>query len=290
MRPTLESIALDIDGITIAGIRQRDNNATHQQRMLCVHGWLDNANSFVPLMPYLPAFDLVAIDLPGHGYSDPLPGGYNFHELYYSLHRVIEALEWPSCHVTGHSLGGGIAPLLAVANPPVVQSLSLIEASGPLSESADLLPKRMVKAFADRLNSKRFSSRLFEQKQEAVDSRLRAAKMHTASAKLIVDRQLRKTEAGYRWRFDPRWRCASSQYQTEEQVQAVLQAVDCPALTILADDGFLIHREGTDARLACFKSHETITLPGHHHLHMDTPEPVAAAINRFLQTTPDLGG
>jgi hypothetical protein len=31
-------------------------------------------------------------------------------------------------------------------------------------------------------------------------------------------------------------------------------------------------------------------LPGHHHLHMDTPEPVAAAINRFLDAMPALGG
>lgn len=290
MRPTIESIALDVDGTTITGIRQRDGNAIDQPRMLCVHGWLDNANSFVPMMPYLPAFDLVAIDLPGHGYSEPLPGSYNFHELSYVLYRIVEALQWPSCHVVGHSLGGGIAPLLAVAHPPSVQSLTLIEASGPLSESADLLPKRMVKAFNDRLDPKRIQSRLFKEKQEAVDSRLRATKMHTASAKLIIDRQLQKTEEGYRWRFDPRWRYASPQYQTEEQVRAVLQAVTCPALTVLADEGYLVHRDVTDARLACFESHESITLTGHHHLHMDTPEPVAAAINRFLQATPDLGG
>ncbi len=290
MRPKLESIALDIDGITVAGIRARDENASDLPRMLCIHGWLDNANSFVPLIPYLPAFDLVAIDLPGHGYSDPLPGGYHFHELTYFLYRVIEALQWPSCHITGHSLGGGIAPLLAVAHPPCVQSLSLIEASGPLSEPAELLPKRMVKAFNDRQNPKLMRSRIFKHKQEAVDSRLRATTMHTASAKLIIDRQLNRLDEGYSWRFDPRWRYASPQYQTEEQVHAVLNAVSCPALTILADEGFLVNREATDARLACFESHETIMLPGHHHVHMDTPEPVAAAINRFLQTTPDLGG
>lgn len=290
MRPALESVTLSIDGIEIAGIRQRDSNATDQPRMLCVHGWLDNANSFVPMMPYLPAFDLVAIDLPGNGYSDALPGGYQFHELSYLLYRIIQSLQWSDCHLTGHSLGGGLAPLLAVAHPPAVKSLTLIEASGSLSETADKLPERMVKAFKDRLNAERFESRVFDDKQSAVDSRLRAAKMHPASAKLIIDRQVQQTENGYTWRFDKRWRYASPQYQTEEQVQAVLKAVQCPTLAVLADDGYLIGRDHTHVRLDCIDQLESINLPGHHHLHMDTPEPVAAAINRFLQTTPALGG
>ena len=290
MRPQLESITLDIDGLTIAGIRQRDKTVDDQPRLLCIHGWLDNANSFVPMMPYLPAFDMVAIDLPGHGYSEPLPGGYQLHELSFVLYRIIEALQWPNCHLCGHSLGGGLTPLLAVAHPPSIQSLIQIEAIGSLSEPAELLPQRMAKSFSDRLHPARFESRQFENKQAAVDSRLKAATMYPSSARLIIDRQLHKDEQGYRWRFDPRWRVASSQYLTEEQVQAVLKAIACPVLTVIADDGFLASRDNARARLDCIEQNEVMTLPGHHHVHMDTPEPVAAAINRFLRTTPALGG
>ncbi len=290
MRPQLESITLDIDGLTIAGIRQRDKQANDQPRLLCVHGWLDNANSFVPMMPYLPAFDLVAIDLPGHGYSEPSRCGYNFHEISFLLYRIINALQWPSCHLAGHSLGGCLNPNLAVAHPPSVQSLIQIEAIGALSEPAELLPQRMARSFSDRLHPARFESRSFADKQSAVDSRLKAAKMTPASARLIIDRQLQQNEQGYQWRFDPRWRCASPQYQTEEQVQAVLKALTCPVLTVIADEGFLSGRDNTKSRLDCIEQHEMMTLPGHHHVHMDTPEPVAAAINRFLQTTPALGG
>ena len=290
MSPTLSAAELKIDDSTVAIIRQRDTRVNHQPRMLCVHGWLDNANSFAPMLPYLPAFDLVAIDLPGNGYSDAQPGGYHIHELGFLLHRIMQALKWPECHLTGHSLGGGLIPLLAVASPTSVQSLTMIEASGPLTEPVSNLPKRMAKAFNDRSNVERFNSRLFANKQEAIDSRLKAAKMEPAAAKLIIDRQVEQTAEGYRWRFDKRWRFASSMYHTEEQVQAILKAIQCPVLTILADNGFLASRDDTNARLACIETHETITLPGHHHLHMDTPEPVAAAINRFLGTTPALGG
>ncbi len=291
MRPQLESTILTVDGLNIAGIRQRDPAAKTAPRMLCIHGWLDNANSFVPMMPYLPAFDLVSIDLSGHGYSDPLPQGYSLHELCYQLTRIIEALGWSDCHLVGHSLGGSIATMLSVANPDIVQSLTLIDCSGPLSEEADQLPERMQRALQDRLHPQRFDSRPFSSKEDAVKARLKATKMHTASARLIIDRQLNGTDDdGYRWRFDPRWRYASTQYQTQAQVHAVLKAVTCKTLTIIANDGFLVNRADTHDRLACLQTHQSIRLPGHHHLHMDTPEPVAAAINRFLEALPDLGG
>ena len=64
----------------------------------------------------------------------------------------------------------------------------------------------------------------------------------------------------------------------------------CPALTILADDGIILNRPETNDRLSALRNRQSVTLPGQHHLHMDTPEPVAAAINGYLQTLPALGG
>jgi pimeloyl-ACP methyl ester carboxylesterase len=257
--------------------------------MLCVHGWLDNANSFVPIMPYLPAFDLVAVDLPGHGYSDSLPGGYSPHEMVYQMCRVAKALQWDQYHFMGHSLGACLAPLLATAQPDTVQSLTLIEGIGPLSEDATKLPERIHRSLHDRLNQQRVASRNFTNKDEAVAARQKAATMNQASARLIIDRQLCKTDSGFQWRFDPRWRLASPQYLTEEQVLAILSTVQCPVLTILAQDGYLVGKSSTNHRLDRLANGQNITLTGHHHLHMDTPEPVAANINRFLETKPDLG-
>ncbi len=290
MRPRIEAITLDVDGHAIAGIRQHDPAMSEAPKLLCIHGWLDNANSFVPLMPYLPAFDLVAIDLPGCGFSDSLEHGYALHDLCYQLTQIISALGWQQCHVLGHSLGGCMAPMLAAASPNAIQTLSLIEALGPMSEPAEKLPERMAKAMSDKLDPSKFASRLFNTKQAAIEARLRAAKMAPSSAKLIIDRQVVEDEGGYRWRFDPRWRMASSQYQTEEQVLSVLAAVQCPTLTVMADDGLLHNRHESKARLAALVNNHSVMLPGQHHLHMDTPEPVAAAINGFLQTLPALGG
>ena len=43
--------------------------------VLALHGWLDNAASFDALAPQLPETRLVALDLPGHGGSEPRPPG-----------------------------------------------------------------------------------------------------------------------------------------------------------------------------------------------------------------------
>jgi len=248
MRPTLQSIVLDVDGMSIAGIRQYLKDAQAQPRLLCLHGWLDNANSFVPMMPYLPAFDLVAVDLPGHGYSDPSNTSYLQAEVMVQVVKIMQALGWDDCHLMGHSMGGCIAPLVAVA------------------------------------------ARTFASKEEAVAVRLKAAQMEAASAKLIIDRQLIEDGDGFRWRFDPALRLTSFQYQTEAQVQTILSTITCPTLTVVANQGYLVTRHQTEDRLAKIKHHESVSLTGNHHLHMDTPEPVAAAINNFLGTRPALGG
>jgi pimeloyl-ACP methyl ester carboxylesterase len=295
MRLAFETLTLNIEGLQVAGIRHRDASLDNDVRMLCLHGWLDNAASFLPLMPYLPAIDMVAIDLPGHGYSAHAPkgisGGYSLFDYASTAHRVMDALGWQTCNLAGHSLGGCIAPIVAVGASERIPSLITIDAAGPLSEDPAGTPARIARAMQDRLSPERFSSRLFKTRDAAVDARLAATKMARTSAKLIIDRQLREAEdGGFRWRFDPALRYSSPQYFSEEQVHALLGAVTCPSLSVVADDGFLSNRDNTAERLACYKDHLTVELSGQHHLHMDTPEPVAAAINAFLGTRPALGG
>ncbi|PID60362.1 MAG: alpha/beta hydrolase [Gammaproteobacteria bacterium] len=288
-RPRFQSLELDIAGQHIAGIR-REALGSAEARILCLHGWLDNANSFLPLMPELPACDLVAIDLPGHGYSTHLHDSYSFPQMMLLARRVIAELQWEECVIMGHSLGGSVAALLAAAAPETVSALISIDSCGPLSEAASEWPARMRRALAERLEENRFASRRFATPDEAVASRLRATTMELRSAQLIIDRQLDLHDGEFHWRFDPTLRYSSWLYQSEEQVRAALAAIECPSLFIIADEGFPAQREETDGRLACVSNLRRIDLTGHHHLHMDTPEPVAAAINAFLGTTPALGG
>lgn len=288
LTPLPSTFTLDVNGLRIAGVRHtRKDNVV---RMLCLHGWLDNANSFLPMMPYLPSIDLVAIDMPGHGYSDHSSAGYSLAEYAAWTLAIMDALEWEDCHLAGHSLGGCIASMVAAGCPERIQSLLMIEASGALSEEADAFPARLQRFLKERQTPPHLTAKRFSDKEQAVQSRLNATRMDPMSARLIIDRQMKQSDDGYRWRFDPRLRTASAQYQSEAQVHAILGAITCPTLTVVADDGFLARRSETADRLAQLKHHTSVNLTGHHHAHMDTPEPVAAAVNRFLGTTPEMGG
>ena len=105
------------------------NPATHH--ILAVHGWLDNSNSFHFLGPALAAggYHVAAVDLPGHGLSDPLPHGLHYHDLEWVsvLHRVTGLLGWDRCSLVGHSLGAGNSLLYASAFPLKVETLVMLD-------------------------------------------------------------------------------------------------------------------------------------------------------------------
>lgn len=288
--PKPEPISLAVAGKTIAGIRHRVKGAEAPTKVLCLHGWLDNANSFLPLMPLLPEIDLIAIDFPGHGFSDHLDSTYSVPDTAYWVAAAIQAIGWEQCHVMGHSLGGIVAPLVAVGAPEMVESLILIESSGALTSEADEFVDRLEKSMSEQLEENKYQSRVYKSKDDAINARLRSAKMETNSARLIIDRQLAEFEDGWRWRFDPKLRISTAHRLTEQHAQEVNKRILCPVLTIIATDGYLTSREKTAHRMELIKDHRSILLAGHHHVHMDTPDPVATAVNQFLGTTPALGG
>ncbi|MBC7990158.1 MAG: alpha/beta fold hydrolase [Luteimonas sp.] len=116
----MREFAIDTPLGRIAGLRRQLAEAP---RVLALHGWLDNAASFVPLAQRLDGIDLVAIDLPGHGASAHLPAGadYSFAGTVNALLDIADALQWPRFALLGHSMGAGIGSLLAAACPQRIE-------------------------------------------------------------------------------------------------------------------------------------------------------------------------
>jgi len=270
-------LEIDLDGFKIAALRAKSGDG--RNKILCVHGWLDNANSFLPLLPKIQNADIVAIDLPGHGHSDHRDTLYSISDESHTLLALADALGWDNFILTGHSLGGCIAPFSAVAAADRISKLILIEALGPRSEPADKLPARLSKFHSDMQQPKKFQSRLFDSVDQAIDSRLRANKMSRESARLIIERQLiqidHQDKPQFQWRFDSKLRMTSPSYYTEEQVQSVLASVSCPTLCILAKQGYLADRHESKDRIDCIDNLKLVELPGFHHLHLDDAAPVA---------------
>ena len=63
---------------------------------------------------------------------------------------ALDALEWQRTLLLGHSMGGAIATLVAVAAPERIARLALIEALGPLAGESAEAGKRLRSAVAAR--------------------------------------------------------------------------------------------------------------------------------------------
>ena len=277
--------------ITLAGARGAIAALRHGDpdgpKLLCLHGWLDNAASFVPLMPLLREFDLVALDLPGHGASaHRLPGyDYVFVDWIHDVLDALDALGWARASLLGHSMGGAIATVVATSAPERVHKLALIEALGPISGKAEEAGARLKLAVAARraLDAAAKSGRVIADIETAVDARLAVSNMSRAAARLIVERNLRAVNGGYAWRSDPRLTLPGHIRTDEAFIRSWIRAIAAPTLVIAADPSpAYFTPEMRAGRLAELRDGRVQVIAGGHHLHMEQPELVAKELREFL--------
>ena len=282
---TMREFQLDIPLGAIRGLRWGEPG---QPRVLALHGWLDNAASFVPLAEHLPGIELVAPDLPGHGRSAHLPPGadYSFAGAVHDVLDIADALGWDRFALLGHSMGAGIASLVAAACPQRIERLVAIEALGALPEAPENTVSRLRDAVAAgrALPGKRL--RVFADLDAPVRARAtgRVVAVSEGAARLLVERGVRPAAGGWEWSSDPRLTLPTMVRMTEAQVRALVAGIECPTRVIYADppQPYLPEPRRSE-HAALLADGERIVLPGSHHLHMEQPEAVAAAVGGFLR-------
>jgi len=99
--------------------------------LVLLHGMRDVGRALLPVAEALSdEFYCVMPDLRGHGKSVK-PGSYAIQHFLMDLRRLHQALESPSIHLVGHSLGGHISCRYAGLYPEQIDSLVVIEGLGP---------------------------------------------------------------------------------------------------------------------------------------------------------------
>ena len=111
--------------------------------LLLVHGFTGAKEDFVEHLPALGAagWHAVAPDLRGHGSSGAPddPGSYGFEPLARDLLDLADALDWPRFVLVGHSMGGMVAQVVALAAPDRLEALVLMDTcSGPVEFDREL--------------------------------------------------------------------------------------------------------------------------------------------------------
>ena len=253
--------------------------------VLALHGWLDNAASFQRLAPLLPGLQVVALDFPGHGRSPHYAAGHPYHflDLLPAALAAADALGWGRFRLLGHSMGAGVASLLAGAFPDRVERLALLEGLGPLSCAADDSPAQLVGAVEDRRRGDGAVPRVLPDLDSAA-ARLRKAypTRSAAVARLLAERGTVRSGGGVCFAHDPRLRSRTILRMTEAHVLVFLRQIGCPTLVVRATNGWAFERAQMHARFEAVAGARLVELDGCHHVHLEQPEVVAAVVHPFL--------
>lgn len=117
-----------VDGIRVRHARRGPEDGTP---VLFIHGfggdlgnWLFNLDAIAEQHP------VIALDLPGHGQSDPRLPGTQLADLAGFVAHFLETIGVQRVHLVGHSMGGAIATRLALDAPVRVASLLLVNPAG----------------------------------------------------------------------------------------------------------------------------------------------------------------
>jgi pimeloyl-ACP methyl ester carboxylesterase len=104
--------------------------------IVLVHGLGGAATNFTELAAALAGrFRVIAVDLPGHGGSDPLVAGAGIAEFAERIAWCAQQEGFRRAAVLGHSFGGAVALRLALTRPEIVSALVLVAPAGISSSS-----------------------------------------------------------------------------------------------------------------------------------------------------------
>jgi pimeloyl-ACP methyl ester carboxylesterase len=119
-------LRVDVAGRSVTGAE-----AGSGPPLVLLHGLGGTWEYWAPAMALLAGrARCIALDVPGFGHSDDLPGEFTLDGAVERLAAALAAMDVPAAPVCGHSLGGPLAVRLARSHPASISSLVLIGPSG----------------------------------------------------------------------------------------------------------------------------------------------------------------
>ncbi|KAJ3655473.1 hypothetical protein Zmor_014604 [Zophobas morio] len=267
--------------------------------ILTLHGWQDSCGSFDRLVPLLKDdVGIVAIDLPGHGYSSRLPPGMFYNNMNYPIiiQHIANYLEWPKISLMGHSLGAISSFIYTIIFPENVDFLICIDGVKPLYMKNN--GPRMALGIQELLKY----DELGRSKEEPPSYPLevikkRMAALNTQSISIdhchhILNRNIAPSKADpdkYYFTRDPRLKARFIYNWAQKDLLEGAYRVICPMLMIkFTESGYYEDKQNfyelLDALKKTSKDAQYHYVDGSHHTHLNNPESVKDLINNFLET------
>ncbi|XP_045118584.1 probable serine hydrolase isoform X1 [Portunus trituberculatus] len=294
---TWQSLSVDLEWGRLSGkvgvVGSKDSMSS--LRILGVHGWLDNANTFDTLAPFLPmGTELLVLDLPGHGHSDHLPVGAHYDILSYVLHlkRAVDKCRWDKFILVGHSMGACISNVFTSLFPEQVIAFVSLDYIRPRKTTIDSIQQNISVLFKGETLRKQ--KPVVYSEEQAIERLIKArtnlginAAIDRDAAYVLLPRSARQVEGGYAWSHDPRAR-ANFQATFGKSWYTYTSQIRCPVLIVAANHGIVTSavREVFEEALAVYRSNaqwlDVVAVDGSHHVHLTHPKRVAKPLVAFL--------
>lgn len=276
-------------------IHFRDWGNPEAPPVIVVHGLRDHSHSFDGLARALAdRFRVFALDLRGHGDSETTPY-YSFGHFVLDLHNLVRALRIARPVLIGHSMGGEVVAHYAGCFPDVPSRVVLIEGLGPPPGDMEEEVRWTINGFSRIDRALAGPPGLKDLDAAYRRLRDRNPRLPEAKARELALLGTRAREDGMlEWKFDPMLTTMSvtGPFQIE-YAMALWQRITAPTLIVHgAESGAFWHGRADAAyfdaddlarRLACFRDHEFVDVPGAGHMvHFDRPRELVTAIRGFL--------
>jgi pimeloyl-ACP methyl ester carboxylesterase len=137
----VELMGAAVKYVDAKGMYTRYIEAGEGEPLILLHGIGGHAEAFhrnvVPLGEH---YRTIAMDMAGHGYTDPHPDGPGLAGMADHLLRFLDAMGIEQAHVAGESLGGSVAAKVALEHPERIGKLIFVTGAGlQMGPEADAL-------------------------------------------------------------------------------------------------------------------------------------------------------
>nr|XP_045599420.1 serine hydrolase-like protein [Procambarus clarkii]XP_045599421.1 serine hydrolase-like protein [Procambarus clarkii]XP_045599422.1 serine hydrolase-like protein [Procambarus clarkii] len=268
-------------------------------KIFCLHGWLDNANTFDTLAPLLPSgVELLAIDLPGHGLSDHLPPGMHYSALtdLINIRLVAKKLGWYKFVFLAHSMGALIANYYTAMFPEDIIALIQLDYIIPRHNQDRITTWRAEVNIVTKAEANEKVRPLYT-KKEALQRLVNARKsgpnneeenIDEAAAEILLPRSAIRIGDEYRWRHDSKVYARFTMLYGMDNWHFVVTRITCPVLLLRASNGICnsllepVYRKVLDGYSSSSRLFQYSCVDGAHHVHLTHPERVAPLVKHFL--------
>ncbi|XP_011172055.1 serine hydrolase-like protein [Solenopsis invicta] len=280
-------------------VAARTYGSSTGKRVLMIHGRLDNAGVFTRLMKYLPkeSFYYVCLDLPGHGWSSAFPSWMmiDFLDYVHALYFILEALQWKTFILLGHSMGGQIGLVFSVLYPNRIEKLIAIDA-------INMLPPSFRKNTATYLHDASISSVKSYYKEHNKEPSsftkeevlrnfmtMRMSPLNYEAADAIFERAITEVNGKYVYNRDNRLTNHPFTFSTLEQCEEVNKKLPMiPIYVIVPSHGIIAStKKYHELAFKIMKDKcmlEIIYVDGNHDIHNNEPEKLAPFICKILNS------